>query len=146
MKREQMEALLRRWMRFWQGDDLASFDEVHAPDFVDRSPSGRPADRAGFRAGIEELYRGMPDFRAEVDDLVIDEARQRAAVRWHGSGTHRGPMMGMPATGARIEFEGIELLRLADDRIAERWGHMDSDAVREQLRRAAARRRRDPPG
>lgn len=136
MNRAEIEALLRSWMTFWQGGDLRRFDEVHAPDFVDRSSSGRPTDRAGFRAGIEELYRGLPDFHADTDDIVVDEPRQQAAVRWHGGGTHRGPLMGQAPTGARLEFTGIEIVRVADGRVVERWGEMDTGPAMAQIARS----------
>ena len=50
-----MRDLAERWLALWQGADLATFEELHAPDFVDRSPGGRRADRDGFRAGIVSL-------------------------------------------------------------------------------------------
>ena len=136
MNRSDIERLVHTWMSFWQGGDLGRFDDVHASDFVDQSSSGRPTDRAGFKAGIQELYRGLPDFRAETDDILIDEPQQLAAVRWHGWGTHRGTLMGQEPTGARLEFTGIEILRVADSRVVERWGEMDTTPAMQQIARA----------
>jgi predicted enzyme related to lactoylglutathione lyase/predicted ester cyclase len=136
MTRNEIEAMVRRWMAYWQGAPLSDFNDVHAPDFKDRSANGRATDRAAFQAGIEELYRGFPDFRAEIDGLVVDEVAQQAAVRWHGTGTHRGPMMSFPATGKSAHFTGLEQLRFQGGQIVERWGETDSGALTRQLQEA----------
>ena len=128
-----LEDVARRWVALWCPGDLADFDALHAPDFVDHSPSGRAADRAGFRAGIVELYQAFPDFRGHVDDLVVEAATGRVAVRWSALGTHRGTFTGRAPTGQTVTFTGIEVLRVAAGRVVERWGEWDTAAIVAQL-------------
>jgi len=130
-----MQDVANRWMtEVWQQGRLESVDELHTEDFVDHSPSGRASDRDSYKAGIAGLYSAFPDFYAVTDDLVVDQPAQKIVVRWTASGTHQGEFMGIQATGQKITFRGIEILRIAGDRIAERWGEWDGLDILEQLR------------
>lgn len=132
--RDELKAVADRWMEevFQQGRTQA-VDEIHSSDFVDHSPAGRSADREGFKAGVAGLFAAFPDFRAITEDLVIDETAVKITVRWTATGTHRGEFMGIQPTDRRITFRGIEILRIAGDRIAERWGEWDGLDIVEQL-------------
>jgi len=134
VRRDELADIAARWMAFWQGGSLDGFDEVHAPHFVDHSSSGRSPDRAGLAAGVRELYRAFPDFMAKTDVLVIDEVQQLVTIRWTATGTCREPFMGVPATGQAVDFTGIELIRIADGQVVERWGEWDEGAILAQLR------------
>ncbi len=134
----ELVQLAKRWIEEgWRQGNAAMVDELHSADFVDRASAGRAADREGFKQGIISLYQAFPDFRAQVEDLVVDEARQMVAVRWTALGTHQGKYMGAQPTGRQIRFQGIEIIRVADGKIAERWGEWDGIALMEQLKAPA---------
>ena len=123
-----------RWMdEVWQKRRVDAVDELHTPDFVDRSPAGRSPDNRGFKEGLIRLYRAFPDFYATTEDLVIDVSEGKVALRWSAVGTHKGEYMGAPPTGKSIIFRGIEILRIENDRIAERWGEWDAIDLMVQL-------------
>jgi steroid delta-isomerase-like uncharacterized protein len=132
--RERLGGIAQRWIeQGWQKGDASMVDELHAADFVDHDAAGRAADRAGFKAGILELYAAFPDLYAVIEDLVVDAAAGKVAVRWSATGTHRGAFMGVPPTGRRIIFRGIEIIRVEDERIVERWGEWDGIDLLRQL-------------
>ena len=45
----------------------------------------------------------------------------RLVVRYLFTGAHRGDLLGIPATGRRVEFSGTDIYRIAGGRIAEEW-------------------------
>ena len=126
-------AVAHKWMGFWQGADLSAFNDIHHPEFIDHSPSGRASNRDGFRQGIEELYRAFPDLMSRVDDLIIDAESQKIAIRWSAVGTHRGEFLGVPATGRKIRLAGIEIIEIRNRQVIARWGEWDGLDIREQL-------------
>src|SRR5512143_2374505 len=129
----QLTQLATRWIELgWQQGNVAMMDELHSPDFVDRASAGRAPDREGFKQGIIKLYTAFPDFHAVVEDLVVDVPRQMVAVRWTARGTQRDRYLGLPATGRVIRFQGIEIIRVEEGRIAERWGEWDGLDLVEQ--------------
>jgi predicted ester cyclase len=111
--------------------DRVTFDALHAPGFVDRAAAGRPADRDGLWAGIVELRAGFPDFALTELEVIADG--DRAAVRWAATGTHAGRFEGIAPTGRRIGFRGLELVRVVDGLVVERWGEWDDAGLRAQL-------------
>jgi steroid delta-isomerase-like uncharacterized protein len=129
-----LEAIARRWIEEgWQQGRADMIDELHAPHFVDHDPAGRTADRDGFKEGILQLYAAFPDFYAVIEDLVVEPATRKVVVRWAAHGTHQGAFIGMPPTGKRIAFQGIEIIRIEGERIVERWGEWNGLDLIEQL-------------
>jgi predicted ester cyclase len=49
------------------------------------------------------------------------------------SGTHRGELMGVAATGKAVEFESIDIIRVEDGKVAEHWGVTDVMSLMQQL-------------
>lgn len=123
---ERLRAIALHWMEEgWQKGNAAIVDELHAEDFVDHDSAGRAGDREGFKEGIRALYAAFPDFYATAEGMVIDVTTGSVAVRWSATGTQQGMFMGVPPTGKRFTFVGIEIIRVENDRIVERWGLWD---------------------
>jgi predicted ester cyclase len=61
----------------------------------------------------------FPDWHNRVDDLIAEGDRVAARLTW--TGTHRGELMGVAATGRRVTYGGVGLFRLRDARIEDAW-------------------------
>lgn len=134
MRKEELRQITERWIEEgWSKGNAAIVDELHAPGFVDHDPGGRSPDRAGFKEGIERFRASFQDLEANVEDLVVDEESGKVAVRWSASGTHTAAYLGLPPTGKRIRFKGIEIIVVKDGRITERWGEWDGFDLLEQM-------------
>jgi predicted ester cyclase len=47
-------------------------------------------------------------------------------VRWRDTGTHTGsPLLGVPPSGKAIVLTGIDVLRIKNGQIIERWSESD---------------------
>lgn len=133
---DRMREIARRWiLEGWQKGDVGIVEHLHSPDFVDHDPAGRPADNAGFKQGMASLFAAFPDLDTVIKDLVIDSQTGTVAVRWSAAGTHRGEYLGTPPSGRLIRFKGIEIIRIRDERIIERWGEWDGIDLLVQLGR-----------
>jgi predicted ester cyclase len=136
---EANKAVVLRFNREFieQGDEVA-FRELMAPDFVNRTaPPGVPTGPEGMRQMILQVLRpALPDLRVEIHDQIAegDKVTTRKTLR----GTHRGPLMGVPATGRAVAIDVIDIVRLRDGRYAEHWGINTLAAVVAQLREQAA--------
>ncbi len=49
------------------------------------------------------------------------------------TGTHTGPFRGLPPTGRKVQFSGLEINRMVDGRVAEHWFQLDSVTLFGQL-------------
>jgi predicted ester cyclase len=73
----------------------------------------------------------LPDLTLTVDDVFA--ASDRAALRWTARGTHRADLMGVPATGREVTLTGIDILRVVDGKIVERWAEFSGIELLQQL-------------
>ncbi|MFC1889818.1 ester cyclase [Thermodesulfobacteriota bacterium] len=133
---EELKRIAHRWIeKGWQKGDPFVVDELHSPNFVDHDPGDRSPDNEGFKKGISTLFRAFPDFRARVEDVVVDVSTSTVSVRWSATGTHSDTYLGATATGKRVSFKGIEIVRIREGRITERWGEWDGIDLLEQFER-----------
>jgi steroid delta-isomerase-like uncharacterized protein len=132
MEREVRE-LVRAFVAAVNSGDADAVADVLADDFVDRTPV--PDQREGRDGFIDqklgELRLAFPDLSLSLEDEVIGV--DRVAWRWTLRGTNEGSFAGHPPTGRKVEFQGINIERVAVGRIVEHWSIHDSRKLLEQL-------------
>ncbi len=132
---QQLENVARDWMNtIWVKKDFRQFEKFHHPNLIDMSPAGRDSSRAAYEQGIRDLFQTFPNFTAFVEDIVVDEHKSKAAIRWSASASQQGDFYGLKPTGKAIFFTGIEIL-VIDNKglITERWGEWDGLSILEQM-------------
>jgi steroid delta-isomerase-like uncharacterized protein len=107
-------------------------DELVAPELVFRGSLGTPVQgREGLRRYIREIRAAFPDFYNQIDVLLAEG--NQVAARLTYTGTHRGPIWGIAATGRRIEYAGAGFFRVRDGRVTDGWVLGDTAALRAEL-------------
>jgi predicted ester cyclase len=141
-KERDNKAIVGRWfMEFWgKNGNPDIVDELAAPNMLLQyslhAPRRGQADVKQFITGFREAFPdlnfwGTADLITEGDYVV---------GRWEGGGTHTGPAFGdflagsLPAaTGRKMRFTGVTVLRLENGQIAEEIGLDDGVTALEQL-------------
>jgi predicted ester cyclase len=112
----------------------AAFRELTGPGFVNRTaPPGTPAGPQGMLHTFNRILRpAFPDLRVEIHDQLAegDKVMTRKTLR----GAHRGEIFGIPATGAEVMIDVIDIVRVHEGRYAEHWGINTLSVVLAQLR------------
>jgi steroid delta-isomerase-like uncharacterized protein len=112
--------------------DLDATDRYLSADFVNHDPPiGLPPDADGMRAAGAMFREAFPDWHSEVHALVAED--DIVVERFTASGTHRGELMGVAPTDKPVELKGINIFRVRDGRISERWGRLDELGLFQQL-------------
>jgi steroid delta-isomerase-like uncharacterized protein len=113
--------------------DLSAVDRYLAPSFVNHDPPfpGAPAGADGMRQAAAMFRAALPDWHSEVHQMVAEG--DVVVERFTASGTHRSELMGVAATGKTISLPGINIFRLEDGKIVERWGQLDEVGMLRQL-------------
>lgn len=128
------EVLARRWFdEVWNQRRVDVIHELADAHCIGHSESGQLADLDAWRRTFEEFTTAMPDIRATVDDVLVDG--DRVAVRWSFTGTHTGPLQGLPPTNRAIHARGTTWFRVADGRFVEAWDTWNQGALLESLAR-----------
>lgn len=112
--------------------DLGAVDTYLAEDFINHDPPfGVSPDREGMRATGAMMRAGFPDWHSELHDLIAEN--DIVVERFTASGTQRGEVMGVAPSGRIVSVPGINIFRLRDGRIVERWGRLDELGFLRQL-------------
>ena len=132
MPTEIKVTMQRFYEEVWNQGNLAAIDELLTPDFVDHGlPPGVPPNREGFKQFAAMYRQAFPDARLTVEDLIIEG--DKAVARWSATGTHQGALMGIPATGRKINISGIDVGRFVGGKWAEHWGNFDALGMMQQI-------------
>jgi predicted ester cyclase len=100
--------------------DLDALAGIFHPDYVDHSPMGDIHGVPAFTEFVGGWLDAFPDCRFELSNIIVEG--DLAAWQARFTGTNSGSMMGMPATGKRVDVTSIEMGRLgSDDRPIEHW-------------------------
>ena len=112
--------------------DLSAVDTYLAKDFLNHDPSlGAPADREGMRAAGALFRTAFPDWHSDLHLLIAEG--DLVAEHFTARGTHVGEIMGIGATGREVRLRGINIFRVRNGRITERWGRLDDLGFLRQL-------------
>ena len=116
LARRDVEAMASLW---------AADGEEHISGQVDAIGPG------GVREYFTEFFASFPDFALEVRSTISEG--ERSAVHWTAVGTHLGSLWGVEPTGARVNFEGIDLLEVRDGLIVRNDAVADTLSIARQL-------------
>jgi steroid delta-isomerase-like uncharacterized protein len=126
-----VDTVQRSWTTYLSGD-LAASRRCFSDTFV--------AHVAGFPStlGIDEYAQQGKDWLAAFPDFELDiqdqfASGERVVTRAVMRGTHSGPLLGIPATGRRVEISGLLIDRVEDGQIVERWANWDLIALMQQI-------------
>jgi predicted ester cyclase len=109
----------RSFEEVYNRGDLAVADELAAPDFVSHDAGNPTQDPDGVKQIVRAIRAAFPDVRFTADD--VPEAGDTVAVRFTMRGTQRGEFRGIPPTRKPFVVTGIDIVRFAAGRAAERW-------------------------
>ena len=124
-------AILRFVDEFINRGDTSALQELIHPDYVYRSPGEELHGSDGLAALFAGYRSAFPDLAVQIDDLVVtDDATVMAFTL---TGTHRGELLGISATGRRVQVNGMVRSRFRDGKIADEWEILDQLSLFEQL-------------
>jgi predicted ester cyclase len=107
-------------------------DRYLAPGFVNHDPfPGFTADREGLRQTAQVFRQAFPDWHAGQEAHIAEG--DLVAERFTARGTHQGELMGVAPTGREVTLAGINIFRVQDGQLVERWGRTDDLGFLQQL-------------
>ena len=127
------EAVMRSWFdEVWCQGQEAAIDRLMAADAVASGlPGGEMRGAASFRQIFHSFRGAFPDISIVVERTVSEGNLVTAHCRV--TGTHNGGTLGFPATGKKVDFEGVTIARIVDGQIREGWNCFDFLTMYQQL-------------
>ena len=134
MSAEENKAIVRRWVETaWNQGDLRQAESLYASDYVYHDPASPTAVRGieGVKELVTMYRRALPDIHFTIEDMIAED--DKVVWRWTVRATHRGTLMGIPATGKPATVTGITLSRFAGGKWAEDYNIWDTLGLLQQL-------------
>ena len=130
---EGNKALARRFTEdVWGGHRAGLLDVLLSPDFVNHDPSWPSViHRESYREWATGWLSAAPDMETVIEEIVAQG--DKVAGRWTCRWTDVAGMAGIQPTGKQIEVTGMDICRIADGKIVERWWAKDVLGAMQQL-------------
>lgn len=132
MTPNETEALAHRWhLEVVQDDKAAVADEILASEVVLHVNGQEIRGPEGAKQLAAALHAALPDMRINHHEAIV--SGNSVAIRWTSDATHRGDYFGVPPSGKRIHIEGLDLIHVRNNRIAEAWIAFDNLGIMQQM-------------
>jgi predicted ester cyclase len=112
--------------------DWSRLEEMVSPRVVVEIGS---ATRIGFgewREDMEAFYRGFPDGRHVIEEVLVDGSHGISRSRF--TGTHTGEFKGLAPSGTKVSAAAINVDRFQGDMLVAHRGQIDMYGLLQQLR------------
>ena len=122
--------LAATYLSMLNSHDAGLVDQLVAEDYINHNAfvaDGRDANRTFWKG----LFAGLPDVRANMEDIIVSE--DRVVGRFVLRGTHTGEWMGFPATQRAVEMRTIDIWRVEDGLFVEHWDELNAIEVFQQI-------------
>ena len=136
MAAEENKAKLRRiYQECFNQGNLATADELVAPDLRDTSPGippGVPTTGPDtLKSIVSQLRSAFPDLQITIDEMIAEG--DTVVARTTVTGTHRGNFQGIPPTGKRVSWGTIDIVQLRDGQFVSHYGLQDGLGLLQQV-------------
>ena len=129
MTPEEHKAIVRRFFEeAWNRQNLDVVDDIFAPTVIF---NGQAISREALKQALAGRRLAFPDIQVTVDDQVAEGDKVSTRRTWQA--THQGPYRGVAATGKRVKWTQISIVRFAQGRIVEDSAVADELSILQQL-------------
>jgi steroid delta-isomerase-like uncharacterized protein len=120
-----LDELAERGRAAWQGP-AGGFEACCTPDVSYEDPVALVplAGLEALEAHAKALRDGFPDIRVEAAGDSVGSDRI-ACLTWRALGTHRGELVGLPASNRFVVLQGVHYAELEDGRVRRARGFFD---------------------
>ena len=129
MSTEQNKVIARK--HYENAANMEAAFTLVSPDVVFHALPGLPPTYEGWYQAHTMFLTAFPDIQITIDDEIGEG--DKVVTRWTFQGTHQGELMGMPATGKRVNIGGISTDRIANGKVVEHWAEIDLLGLMQQL-------------
>jgi steroid delta-isomerase-like uncharacterized protein len=106
-------------------------DELIAPNYVSGEGDVSAAGPEGFKAIAAGFRTAFPDARLTIQEIIAEGDK---VVTWAVfTGTHNGPLEGIPPTGKQVRVKDVDLWRVENGKVVETLTHFDQLGMLQQL-------------
>ena len=112
--------------------DVSKFDKYVQPDAIlHNAYPASGSDINAWKDRVRMFAAAFSDIHVTIHDQIAEG--DKVVTRTVFSGTHSGTFRDIPATGRRIAADEIQITRMRDGKVAERWSLLDVPSLLKQI-------------
>jgi len=115
----------------WNKGNLDVVDDLIALDYVIHMGNKDLVGIDNYKNFVKIYRNAFPDIYYTVNDLIAED--DKVVERWSAQGTHKGELLGIPPTNKKLKVTGIDIVRIKEGKMVERWAEYDFKGMMEQL-------------
>jgi steroid delta-isomerase-like uncharacterized protein len=124
--------LMRRFVDSLNNGPPSALEEFIAADYVYHNPALPDVkDFATLRQFNAMTGAAFPDLHFTIEDLIAEG--DKIVYRYSATGTHKGTLSGIEATGKTVTITGMVISRIVNGKIQEDWEQTDMLGLMQQL-------------
>ena len=112
---------------------LDQVDTLISAEYIDHNPIGQSGESGieGFKQTVRGLRFVFPDLQFTIEEILANG--DKVVIRTTMQGTHKNSFLGVDPTNKQVTVTGIDIFRIADGVVVERWGTLDGLSLMEQM-------------
>ena len=118
---EEMKQFVRNhFEEFVNRKNIDIGDVNFAPEFADHGadvPPGTPPGPEGAKQYVAGALKKFPDMHVTIEDIIAEDDKVVVRNTWRATN---------PANGAKLQFVGIVIWRIAHRQLVERWAYLEA--------------------
>ena len=125
--------LAKSFYPLFEKGDWAGIEKLVAPDFKEHNAmmTSENYNRDSLMKYLKMNKEAFPDMKIEALHAAADG--DLVFIHYHFTGTNTGSMMGMPATNKKVDYMGVDLVRIKDSVATEHWDYGDNVTFMKQM-------------
>jgi steroid delta-isomerase-like uncharacterized protein len=128
---EQNKEIIIDTIEAWNKIDIEVLKEIYSSDYVWHFAGEETLSLEDLIEDLKWEITGYHDRTYSIEDLI--SKGDKVVSRYVFRGTNEGDREGLPATGKKVEMEGIIIDRIENGKIVESWDVADLLGLYEQL-------------
>jgi len=130
-QKEQNQALIAEFaQQVFTNKDLSQLDRFMTENYIQHNPLVAQG-RVGFKDFFKNWFESVPNFSYQLRNLIVNH--DYVWVYGTYSGTHTHEWLGIPATNKEYKFNGVDIFRIENGKLAEHWDVLDVYGLFKQL-------------
>jgi predicted ester cyclase len=123
--------IVEEYLTAWAKGDTKTLERVVDDRLKANNPPPFSPDKQGLIEASRAFITGFPDQRVRFERWVVEG--DNVAVRFIGTGTHKGEFMGIKPSGNKVEVTGLALVTVRNGKIVEDATEFDALGLFQQI-------------
>ena len=132
MAHDSRALTLRILQEIWNAKNPSLIEELYSDDCIIHTPDGEMHGVEGSKHLYRTYTSAFPDMHFEIQEIVAEN--DTAAVQLVATGTHKGPLGKIPASGNFVKVANNCFFRFADGKLLKQKGLWDTLSFMQQIK------------